>query len=89
LVGPQFSYLLNQKDVLVNSSSTVQQEQVFKNDNIRKNIMSAVAGVDFNFDHVVLSARAGWDLKNNNGDNTSTTPRYKNAWVQATVGVRF
>jgi len=89
LVGPQFSYLLTQKDVFTNSSSTVQQEQVFKNDNIRKNIMSVVAGADFNFDHLVLGARAGWDLKNNNGDNTSITPRYKNAWLQATVGVRF
>jgi hypothetical protein len=89
VAGPQFSYLLTQTDVFTNSSTTVQQEQVFKNDNIRKNILCAVGGVDFNFNHLVLSARAGWDLKTNNGDNTSITPRYKNAWLQTTVGVRF
>jgi len=89
LAGPQFSYLTKQKDVLSNSTSTTQQEQVFKSDNIRKNILCFIGGVDFNFNHLVLGARAGWDLKNNNGDDTSTTPRYKNAWLQATVGVRF
>jgi len=89
LAGPQFSYLTKQKDVFSNSTSTTQQEQVFRNDNIRKNILCFIGGVDFNFNHLVLGARAGWDLKNNNGDDTSTTPRYKNAWLQATVGVRF
>jgi len=89
LAGPQFSYLVKQKDVFSNSSSTTQQEQVFNNDNIRKNILCFLGGVDFNFNHLVLGARAGWDLKNNNGNDTSTTPRYKNAWLQATVGVRF
>jgi len=89
LAGPQFSYLTRQKDVFSNSSSTTQQEQVFNNDNISKNILCFLGGVDFNFNHLVLGARAGWDLKNNNGNDTSTTPRYKNAWLQATVGVRF
>jgi hypothetical protein len=89
LAGPQFSYLLSQKDVFTNSSATIQQEQVFKNDNIRKNILCFVGGVDFNFNQLVLGARAGWDLKNNNGNDTSTTPRYKNVWLQTTVGVRF
>jgi hypothetical protein len=89
LAGPQFSYLLTQNDTFTNSSVTIQQEQVFKNDNIRRNIMSAVAGVDFNFNHLVLGVRGGWDLKNNNGDNASITPRYKNTWLQATIGVRF
>ncbi|HEV8515320.1 MAG TPA: porin family protein [Cyclobacteriaceae bacterium] len=89
LAGPQFSYLLTQKDVFTNSSTTIQQEQAFKNDNIRKNILCFVGGLDFNFNHLVLGARAGWDLRNNNGSDTSTTPRYKNAWLQATVGVRF
>jgi hypothetical protein len=42
-----------------------------------------------NLDHTVIGARAGWDLSNNNGNGTSSTPRYKNAWVQATVGYRF
>ena len=89
LAGPQFSYLLKQKDVFTNSSATVLQEQEFKNDNIRKNTLCFLGGLDFNFDHLVLGARMGWDITNNNGDGTSTTPRYKNVWVQGTVGVRF
>lgn len=89
LAGPQFSYLLKQKDVLSNSTTTTQQEQEFKNDNIRKNILCFLGGVDLNINHLVLGARAGWDLTTNNGDGSSSTPRYKNVWLQATVGVRF
>jgi hypothetical protein len=89
LAGPQFSYLLKQKDTFSNGTTNFQQEQEFKNDNIRKNTLCFVGGLDFNLEHTVISARAGWDLSNNNGDGTSSTPRYKNAWVQATVGYRF
>jgi hypothetical protein len=89
LAGPQFSYLLKQKDTFSNETTNFQQEQEFKNDNIRKNTLCFIGGLDFNLEHTVISARAGWDLSNNNGDGTSTTPRYKNAWVQATVGYRF
>jgi hypothetical protein len=87
--GPQYSYLLNQKDVFTYSSSSVEQEQDFKNDNIRKNTLCFIGGADINLGHLVLGARAGWDLQNNNGNGTSTTPRYKNVWYQATVGFRF
>lgn len=89
VVGPQFSFLTKQKDVLTTSGSSVQQTQEFKNDNIRKNILGISSGIDLNLSQLVLSARAGWDLYNNNGDGTSTTPRYKNAWVQATLGFRL
>ncbi len=89
LAGPQFSYLLKQRDVFSNSTSSIQQQQEFKNDNIRKNILCFLGGIDLNFDRLVLGARAGWDLTNNNGDGTSTTPRYKNVWLQGTVGIRF
>jgi hypothetical protein len=37
----------------------------------------------------VLSARSGWDVQRNNGDGTSSIPRYKNVWFQATIGYRF
>jgi hypothetical protein len=89
LVGPQYSYLMKQKDVFVNSVTSVEQQQVFNNDNIRKNTLCFVGGADVNLSDVVLSARAGWDIQNNNGDGTSTTPRYKNVWYQATIGFRF
>jgi hypothetical protein len=89
LAGPQFSYLMKQKDEFSSPSTNFQQEQEFENDNIRKNILCFIGGIDFNFDHVVLGTRAGWDLSSNNGDGTSSTPRYKNVWLQATLGVRF
>ena len=89
LAGPQFSYLANQKDVFTSSLISNQQEQEFKLDNIRKNIFSAVAGVDINLNHIFLSVRANWDLQTNAGDGTSSTPRYKNAWYQATIGFKL
>jgi hypothetical protein len=89
LVGPQFSFLLKQKDVFRNSATSSVQEQEFKNDNIRKNTLCFVGGLDFNFKHFVIGTRAGWDVTNNKGDGTSSTPRYKNVWFQATLGVRI
>jgi len=89
LAGPQFSYLMKRKDVFNSEAGSVEQIQEFKNDNIRKNIFSAALGFDVNLSPVVVGARAGWDLSTNNGDGSSQTPRYKNAWVQATLGYRF
>ena len=89
VAGPQYSYLIKQKDVFTNSVSSFAVEQEFKNDNIRKNIFCFTGGADFIFKHYVASARVGWDISNNNGDGTSTTPRYKNIWYQFTVGYSF
>ncbi len=89
LAGPQYSYLLKQSDVFANASTSIEQETEFVNDNVRKNTFGVTGGIDINLKHIVLGARAGWDVTNNNGDGTSTTPRYKNAWYQATIGYRF
>lgn len=89
LVGPQYSYLLKQSDVFESSLVSYDQQQEFENDEIRKNILSLSAGADININHVVVGLRAGYDLQKNNGDGSSTTPRYKNAWYQATIGYRF
>lgn len=88
-LGPQFSYLMRQKTTINSGLGTVVDDTDFDNDNIRKNTLGAVVGVDFNFDKVVFGTRAGWDLQNNNGDGTSTNPRYKNVVVQATLGLRI
>ncbi len=88
VLGPQYSYLLKQKDKFTNEVFTNEQNKEFNNDNIRKNILGFVGGVDINIKNVVLGLRAGRDFQNNNGDGTSTTPRYKNAWVQATLGLK-
>ncbi len=89
LVGPQYSFLLSEKNEFENTLFTSVQEQQFNNDNIRKNTLAFLGGADFNFDKVVIGIRAGWDVQNNAGDGTSNTPRYKNVWYQATLGYRF
>jgi Outer membrane protein beta-barrel domain len=89
LVGPQFSFLVNEKNSFTSTTSSVEQEQTFKNDNVRKNTLAFTGGLDVNVSNFVIGARAGWDVQNNNGDGTSTTPRYKNVWYQATIGFRF
>ncbi len=89
LAGPQYSYLIKQRDVFVSSATSFEQEQEFKNDNIRKNTLCFLGGIDITIKQIVLGARVGWDIQNNNGDGTSTTPRYKNTWYQITIGYRF
>lgn len=89
LFGPQFSYLMKQKDDFTGGTITSTQEQSYTNDNYRKNTFCLTGGADLNVDHLVIGLRAGWDVENNNGDGTTTTPRYKNMWYQATIGYRF
>lgn len=89
LAGPQYSYLLNEKNTFTNSITDVETEDEFENDNIRKNTMCFLAGIDVNVDNLVFGTRIGFDLFKNNGDGTDTTPRYKNVWGQLTVGYRF
>lgn len=89
LFGPQFSYLLSQKDDFTGGTISTTQEQDFDNDNLRKNTCGLTGGVDFNINNFVLGVRAAWDVKNNDGDGNSETPRYKNMLYQATLGYRF
>jgi hypothetical protein len=87
--GPQYSYLLNQVDIFRSGSSTSIQEQEFKNEDIRKNVLGAAFGLDLNLGRFVVSGRYNVDLQQNNPDGASNTPRYKNMWLQGTVGIRF
>jgi hypothetical protein len=89
VAGPQYSFLMHQTDAFNNGVTSVLQEQTFENENPRKNILGVTGGIDLTIKHVVLGARAGWDVLNNNGDGTTSTPRYKNVWYQATIGFRI
>ncbi len=89
VAGPQFSYLLHQKDEYTFGNNSTEQEQAFQNDNVRKNILGFVVGADLNFNHLVISGRANRDYQTNNEDGTSSTPRYKNELLQLTLGYRF
>jgi hypothetical protein len=89
LIGPQVSFLVTQKDKFESGTTSIEDMTTINNDNIRKNIVGLTAGLDFNFNHVVIGGRLGVDLSNNNGNGTSTTPRYKNLWLQTTIGIRI
>ncbi len=89
VAGPQYSYLVSTKNKFENSILNIQDQKDFDNTNIRKNILAVVGGLDFNIEHVVIGTRVGYDIMNNNGDGTSTSPRYRNLWIQATLGFKF
>jgi hypothetical protein len=89
VLGPQYSYLMHEKNVYTLGTTSTEQEQEFRNAPVRKNIFGFVTGPDIIIQHLVISGRVGWDLQNNNGDGTSSTPRYKNRWVQLTLGFKL
>lgn len=88
-VGPQYSYLIEEKNVYTYGANSIEQEQAFENDNIRKNVLGLLTGVDVNFSNFVISGRVGWDFQTNHGDGSSSTPRYKNRWIQLTAGLKI
>lgn len=90
VVGPQFSYMTYREERFKSANITTVQKQEIENDNIRKNTLGAVTGIDFYvLRHLLISGRVGWDLQDNNGDGTTSFPRYRNIWFQSTLGLRF
>lgn len=89
VAGPQYSYLINSKSNFTVGDASSEVEQAFENENIRKNILGFVLGADVNISFLVISGRLGWDIMRNNGDGTSSTPRYRNQWAQLTIGARI
>jgi hypothetical protein len=88
LAGPQYSYLILERDVFISGDLTTDQQKEFENNSIRKNLLCFIGGVDVNINHLVFGLRAGWDITNNNSEGISTAPRYKNVWYQLTVGLK-
>ncbi len=89
LFGPQYSFLLSQNYTFKSDVLDISRDEQFDNENLRKNTFCVTGGVDINLSNIVIGARAGWDVQSNEGDGTSSTPRYKNMWYQATIGYRF
>lgn len=89
VAGPQYSFLMSQQDDFTSGPYTSSEFRQYENDNIRKNTLGAVVGFDVNVNHFVVSPRVGWDFQTNHGDGSSSTPRYKNQWIQLTLGYRF
>lgn len=88
LGGPQYSFLISRKDVF-DGSLTVQDQQDIEDYKLNENIFGYVVGAEVNINKVIISGKAGWDAKENHDDNTTTIPRYKNSWVQLTLGLMF
>lgn len=89
VAGPQFSFLFQSNNEFTGGSLSADQQQDFDNDNLRKNLLGIVGGVDINLNPATFGVRAGWDVSQNNGDGTSNDPRYKNQWLQMTFGLWF
>jgi hypothetical protein len=89
LAGPQYSFLLSQKNKVESGTFSSEQEIIFDNEEVRKSTLCFTGGFDVNVQHWVLGGRIGWDLFKNNGNDNETTPRYNNSWFQVTLGYRI
>jgi hypothetical protein len=89
LGGVDYSYLLSSSYTFTQNETSSTTEQNFKNDNLRRNVFGMIFGLDMNFSQWTIGARVAWDLQDNNGDGSSTLPRYRNVWGQLTLGYRF
>lgn len=89
LGGPEYCFLLDRSYTFTNGVTSTTTQQQFNNDNLSKNIFGLIFGIDINIGLVTIGGRVAWDLQDNNGNGTSTFPRYRNAWGQATLGLRL
>ncbi|MBA3664923.1 MAG: PorT family protein [Bacteroidetes bacterium] len=89
VAGPNYSYLIRQKDVFLNGTDSSIKSEDFQHDDVRTNVLGAVIGADINIWNIVLSARYGFDVLSNYKNGNSGTPRYKNVWLQGTIGFRI
>ena len=89
VVGPQFSFLTSTKYTF--KTSNTGYENVINNDNnnLRKNTLGGVAGIEAGAGKFIFSARYSLDFQTNNGDGTSSTPQYKNQVVGLSVGFKI
>jgi hypothetical protein len=89
LAGPQYSFLIKQKDEFDGANASVTREFDIDNDDLRRNILGVTGGLDFSLSQMVVGARVGADVRENKSDGDTVTPRYKNMWYQVMVGFRF
>lgn len=87
--GIQYSYLLSKKDEISGNSVIISDQVTYDNQDITKNILGVVGGIDINIKHFMVFGRYNLDLRRNNGDGTSSVPRYKNQVFQVGVGLVF
>lgn len=86
VAGPQFSYLLYQKDSYNYDEEWIENTG-FVSGKVRQRNFGFVGGVDFDFKDFVFSFRLVWDFLEHNGD--TSTPTYRSQSAQFTVGYNF
>jgi hypothetical protein len=89
IIGPQFSFLTSTKTKVTVANASHENLVKNDNDNLRKNILGGVIGLEATSGPVVFDLRYSLDFQKNNGDGTSTTPSYKNQVIGLSVGFRF
>jgi hypothetical protein len=90
LGGAEYSYLLSHSYTFTRDLTSETTQQQFENDNIRHTVFGLIFGIDFNLTpNLTIGGRVAWDEQDNNGNGTSTLPRYRNFWEQFTLGFRI
>lgn len=89
VVGPQFSFLTSTKTKFTTNNVSYQNTVNQENGNLKKNLVGGVLGIEASAQNLIFSARYSLDFQSNNGDGTSTTPRYKNQVFGFSVGIKL
>ncbi len=89
LIGPQYSFLASTNTSFKVANASYESQVKQDNDNLRKNILGGVVGIEASSGPVVFDLRYNLDFQNNNGDGTSSTPKYKNQVIALSVGFQF
>jgi len=89
LAGPQYSFLMSTKTKFTSTNTTYQNLVENDNNNLKKNIFGGVIGFEAGTEAVIFSARYNIDFQQNNGDGSSTTPKYKNQLFAIGIGIRL
>ncbi|MES2776903.1 MAG: porin family protein [Bacteroidota bacterium] len=89
VVGPQFSFLTSTKYKFKTPNTEYEDIVDNENNDLRDNILGGVAGIEAGAGKFIFSARYSLDFQKNNGDGTSSTPRYKNQVLGLSVGFKL
>ncbi len=89
VVGPQYSFLTSTKTNFTSGNSSYQQLVEADNNNLKKNILGGVVGIEAGAKNIIFSVRYNIDFQQNNGDGSSNTPKYKNQVFAFSIGVRL
>ena len=88
MAGPQYSYLLQQRDRFSGEASQPTREE-FGRDVLHTHTISAVIGFELTKKQFTFSPRLAFDLLDNRRNQTDATPRYRLVYYQFMIGYKF